>query len=246
MNSDLSLLIRDKYDGDASNVTDEDRERLARGEPLAYVIGWIPFLGLRIGLSSKPLIPRPETEWWTEELIAHLKKRFGDEPFTLLDLCAGSGAIGLSVLQALPHAHVSFGELVPEHADEIRQTLEVNNLDAHRANIRTGDLFEPFGEATFDVIVTNPPYIPSGRTLDASVTNFEPHVALTSGIDGLELIRLIAVEAPSHLNQHGELWMEADIENINQAAELLIQAGARETIIRTDLYDRPRIVLAYY
>jgi methylase of polypeptide subunit release factors len=69
MATDLDLLVRDKYDGDASRVTQEDRDRLDTGEPLAYVIGWAPFLNLRIDLSSRPLIPRPETEWWTELLI---------------------------------------------------------------------------------------------------------------------------------------------------------------------------------
>jgi methylase of polypeptide subunit release factors len=61
--TDLEYLVRDKYHGDASLITKEDTDRLASGEPLAYVIGWIPFLGLQIDLQSKPLIPRPETEW---------------------------------------------------------------------------------------------------------------------------------------------------------------------------------------
>ena len=73
MPNDRELLIRDKYEGDANADMNEDLARLAAGEPLAYVIGWIPFLGLRIYLDSKPLIPRPETEWWTEVLIKHLQ-----------------------------------------------------------------------------------------------------------------------------------------------------------------------------
>ncbi|MDB5189372.1 MAG: Release factor glutamine methyltransferase, partial [Parcubacteria group bacterium] len=85
---DIELLVRDKYpalkSSDASLYLNKevrkDIERLAAGEPLAYVIGWIPFLGLEIGLASKPLIPRPETEWWTELLVEHLLERFGDAP----------------------------------------------------------------------------------------------------------------------------------------------------------------------
>lgn len=246
MNSDQEHLIRDKYAGDASKVTAEDIERLAHGEPLAYVIGWIPFLGLRITLSSHPLIPRPETEWWTEELIQHLKEKWGDQPFSFLDLCAGSGAIGLSVLRAFPHAQVFFGELSPEHSDDIRHSLGVNGLDEHRAEIRSGDLFTPFTGMRFDSIACNPPYIPAGRTLDHSVTEFEPERALLSGPDGLELIRRIASETSEHLTQGGEIWLEADIENIEEAAALLRAGGAKSTIIRTDLYGRPRIVLAYY
>ena len=72
--ADFRSLIDDKYDGSTENrhLLRADIARLAAGEPLAYVIGWVPFLGLRIYLDSKPLIPRPETEWWTEELAAHL------------------------------------------------------------------------------------------------------------------------------------------------------------------------------
>jgi release factor glutamine methyltransferase len=244
--SDLDLLIRDKYDSDASRVTEEDTERLESGEPLAYVIGWAPFLGLNIHLDSHPLIPRPETEWWTERLIARLESRFNNAPFSILDLCAGSGAIGLSVLKEYALASVSFGELIPAHTAQIQTTLSGNALDVSRADIQTSDLFSAFGDRRWDVIATNPPYIPSTRTLDASVTTFEPSEALFAGSDGLELIRRIAEEATVHITPGGELWMEADISNITEAEQLLLQGGARRTEILNDLYDRPRVVVAYY
>jgi len=97
---EIGQLLRDKYGGDPKADLTQDIARLDAGEPLAYVIGWIPFLGLTIRLDSHPLIPRPETEWWTEELIAHLKDLFGDTPFRLLDMCAGSGAIGFKCFKA--------------------------------------------------------------------------------------------------------------------------------------------------
>lgn len=243
--TDLELLIRDKYDGDRTVDLAEDRTRLSEGEPLAYVIGWMPFMGLRIHLDSKPLIPRPETEWWTEELIAHLKERFGNEPFELLDLCAGSGAIGLSALAHLPAARVTFSDIVPEHAALIGKNLEENGIDSSRASIHTSDLFEAI-EGHFHVIATNPPYVPSGRVLDASVTGFEPAVALYSDTDGLGLIRRIATEAPAHMHPNGELWMECDIDNIEEAHAFLLSGGVRDAEIRNDPYGRPRIVVGYY
>lgn len=243
--SDQEHLIRDKYHGDRAADLTEDLARLAAGEPLAYVIGWVPFLGRRIMLGSKPLIPRPETEWWAEMLVAHLRTRFGDEPFTLLDLCAGSGAIGIAVLAALPHARVSFGELVPEHARQIRANLRENGIDEGRACVRESDLFDAFDER-FDVIAVNPPYIPNGRTLDTSVTLYEPVEALFSGADGLDLIRRIANEAAMHLYPGGALWMECDIENVEEARALLAAGGAVQADIRTDPYGRPRIVVADY
>ncbi len=251
MASDLELLVRDKYDGDASRVSEEDTTRLAAGEPLAYVIGWQPFLGLRIGLDSKPLIPRPETEWWTELLIAHLREKFGDQPLAFLDLCAGSGAIGLSLLKSFPNARVSFGELKAEHCEQIRKNIELNGLDAARADIRESDLFAAFLQADgapmrFDVIATNPPYIPENRELDDSVAKYEPHEALFSGSDGLDLITRIANEAGAHLVSGGELWMECDSSNARSAQQLLADAGATRARLLDDLYGRPRLLVAYY
>ncbi|MDB5195071.1 MAG: Protein-N(5)-glutamine methyltransferase PrmC [Parcubacteria group bacterium] len=243
---ELMHLIRDKYHGNAQADVSEDMKRLAAGEPLAYVIGWIHFLGLDIFLDSKPLIPRPETEWWTELLIEHLKVRFAGAPFTLLDLCAGSGAVGLAILAACPNAHVFFGELHEPHAKLIEKNIDENNLDGTRAVVRTGDLFAPFLHDTFDIIAANPPYIPQARALEKSVIDFEPAEALFAGTDGLDLIRRVATHSPHHLPAGGELWMECDTSHAGQAAELLREQGAREATIRTDLYGRERLVLAYY
>lgn len=239
---DLELLARDKYDGDASRITETDRERLAVGEPLAYVIGWIPFQGLRIDLAAHPLIPRPETEWWTGELI----ERIGDRALSVLDLCAGSGAIGLAILKHCPNARVSFSDSISAYADLIARSIEVNGLDASRATIRTGDLLTPFPHESFDIIATNPPYIPETRELPSEVSVYEPPAALYAGTDGLAVIRRIAKNALHHLATHGEVWLEADVENIHEAAAELMLRGATRTAIKTDLFGRERIVLAYY
>ncbi len=243
---EIGQLLRDKYGGDPKADLTQDIARLDAGEPLAYVIGWIPFLGLTIRLDSHPLIPRPETEWWTEELIAHLKDLFGDTPFRLLDMCAGSGAIGLSVLKHLPHSHVSFGELVPEHAALIGANLKENHIGPARADIRSGDLFAPFAGERFSIIVSNPPYVPSERTLEKSVTFYEPASALYAGTEGLEIIERIAREAPSYIQTPGELWVEADISNVAQTGILLKEHGATRLDLRNDQYGRPRLVVGYY
>jgi release factor glutamine methyltransferase len=244
--TDLEYLVRDKYHGDASLITTKDTDRLASGEPLAYVIGWIPFLGLQIDLQSKPLIPRPETEWWTELLISHIQKTHGDDPVTILDLCAGSGAIGLALLNALPTAQVYFIEHDDRHLQTIQTNMTRNDLDPLRAHLFSGDLFENVPELQFDVIACNPPYIPSTRSLETAVTAFEPSGALYSGTDGLNIIRRIANEVPAHLKSGGSLWLEADIDNIEEAKTLLLSHGAQSAVIQNDLYGRPRLVIAYY
>jgi release factor glutamine methyltransferase len=224
----------------------EDLIRLASGEPLAYVIGWIPFLGLSLRLDSHPLIPRPETEWWTEVLITHIREEYGNTPIRVLDLCAGSGAIGLAVLQALESAHVSFAELSPVHTALIAMNLDENRLDRDRADIRSGDLFAPFLSERFTIIATNPPYIPEDRELEPSVMQYEPHEALFAGGDGLSIIRRIVAEAPDHLLPGGELWMECDTSNAEQAGSLMRERGFSSVEIRNDHYGRPRIVVGYF
>lgn len=245
---DEQRLLDEKYGGARTAAYEADRKRLARGEPLAYVIGWQPFLGLKIYLDSKPLIPRPETEWWTENL---LQKRSGgggssELPTELrfLDLCAGSGAIGCAALAHVPNAQVFFGDIDPAHEATIRKNIRENGLDESRADVRIGDLFEPFPSMTFDVIAANPPYVPASRALPKSVSRYEPPEALYAGKDGLAVIRRIAKELHAHLAADGVAWVECDSEHASEARELFAGEG-RSAKIRTDQYDVPRLIVVH-
>lgn len=242
MTKDEQWLLDEKYGGEATPEYEADRKRLAGGEPLGYVIGSQPFLGLKISLDSKPLIPRVETEWWTEQLLASTAE---NAPLTFLDLCAGSGAIGCAALARLPKAQVYFGELDPAHEATIRKNIQQNNLDESRATIRIGDLFEPFADMQFDVIATNPPYIPVGREIAASVADYEPELALYGGTDGLEVIRRIAEGLPKHLAKGGVAWIECDSEHASEACSLFSSPGLAAEI-RTDQYSQPRILVVSF
>lgn len=241
---DIEALIQDKYAGDRSVDLTEDLARIASGEPLAYVIGWIPFLGTTIDLASHPLIPRVETEWWTEQLISHLKERFGEMPFTLLDLCAGSGAIGIAVMKHMPNAVVTFAELKAEHAVGIEKSALQSG--AGMPDVLLGNLFEPVEGQSFDIIATNPPYVPDARPLPESVVGYEPKEALYAGVDGLTLIRRIAREARAYVKSGGEIWAECDTTHIDEAHLLFLQGGASTATINEDQYGRPRFVVSYY
>ncbi|MDO8624126.1 MAG: methyltransferase [bacterium] len=227
-------------------------------EPEAYKIGWVPFLGLKIWLDSRPLIPRPETEWWTElfcEEVGSVTKKVwpdsdgrpedflrGAPHLRVLDLCAGSGAIGCAVLKHCPNATVYFGEIDPAHKATILKNIRENNLDESRAEVRIGDLFEPFDEMQFDFIAANPPYVPEGRALPASVENFEPARALRAGADGLAVIRRIAAELSKYLAPSGQAWVECDSPSAEAASGLFAAQGLKAEI-RNDQYDRPRIIV---
>lgn len=254
---DEQWLLEEKYFGKETAAFVADKHRLASGEPVAYVIGWQPFLGLKIYLDSKPLIPRPETEWWVEELIAVMRKVWpnkvrrsedfskGGNEFRFLDLCAGSGAVGCAALAKLQDAYVYFGEIDPEHEATILKNVRENGLDEPRADIRIGDLFEPFDNLKFDVIAANPPYIPTDRTLPASVTNYEPTRALRAGKGGLDVIRRIAKELPKYLAEKGMAWIECDSATA-EAAAALFRSQNFHVEIRTDQYGKPRVLVVSF
>ncbi|MFN3187992.1 MAG: N5-glutamine methyltransferase family protein [Candidatus Paceibacteria bacterium] len=135
---EITWLLKEKYDGVESEAFMADCQRLAVGEPLGYVIGYVPFLDCEIWLDSCPLIPRAETEFWVEKAISSIKTRAEgspsplseEEPFALrvLDLCAGSGAIGVAVVKAVPEAHVTFAEIDEAHLPTIQKNLNYNLL----------------------------------------------------------------------------------------------------------------------
>ena len=259
---DEQWLLDEKYAGNEREDYKADVMRLAKGEPLAYVIGHQPFLGLKIYLDSHPLIPRPETEWWAEQLLRGATESFSvvrlglaaqsatendsvAKPLKVLDLCAGSGAIGCAALARLRQARVYFGEIDPTHEATILKNIHENNLDSARAHIGIGDLFEPFDDLKFDIIAINPPYIPSGRELPPSVINHEPALALFAGEDGLDLIRRISKELTHHLAEGGTAWIECDSAHAVPACALFIKQGFKAQI-RTDQYGAERIIVVSF
>lgn len=181
--------------------------------PEAYTIGWVPFIHTKIWLDSKPLIPRPETEYWVFEAIKELRSANRKE-LKILDLCAGSGAIGVAVAQEIPHATVDFVEIDKAHHETIRKNIKENGIEENRIRIFGGDLFEQVQDS-YDVIFSNPPYIDMslGR-VEQSVLNHEPHLALDGGKEGTEILARIIEAAPAHLRHGGYLYLEHEPEQV--------------------------------
>lgn len=213
MTREEQWILDEKYSGMESEAFRVDCVRLQNGEPLAYIIGSIPFLNTTIHLDSHPLIPRPETEFWVEKAIAQIQSRVDSQKsyIEVLDLCAGSGCIGIAVAKAIPCVHMDFIEIDPTHKNTIEKNCFENNIAKERYTILNGDLFatQPAFTKKFDYILTNPPYIDSeAKTVDESVTSFEPHGALFGGKKGLELIERIIVNAKKYLTPQGVLYIE--------------------------------------
>lgn len=212
MEQAIAWLLKDKYNGVASPAFERDLKRLYAGEPLAYIIGWTPFLNTTIFLDSHPLIPRPETEFWVAQVITEIQKQ-GKENIKVLDLCAGSGCIGIAMMRAFPKASVHFAELDERHHTTIIKNIHKNNLENQSYAIFGGNLFEHITD-TYDIILTNPPYIDPNRSdrIDDSVLTHEPHQALFGGYKGMELITEIITTAPHFLNPRGVMYIEHEPE----------------------------------
>lgn len=217
-------LLVEKYNGEKSAAFFADAALLEAGVPLAYLIGSIPFLNTTIHLDTHPLIPRPETEFWVEKAIAAIRDYATTHPIHILDLCAGSGAIGVAMAKALPSSLVDFAELDSTHLPTIAKNCRENGITPERVHIYASNLFSrATGEALprYDLIVSNPPYIDQslGRTAESVVTH-EPALALWGGEAGLELIAKIIKEAPLHLKPGGQLWFEHEPEQTGALARL--------------------------
>lgn len=213
MTQEEEWLLKEKYNGQNSEMFLADCNRLKEGEPLAYLIGSIPFLNTTIHLDSKPLIPRTETEFWVEHIIQNMANSCKGKAFArVLDLCAGSGCIGVAVLKNVPNATVDFAEIDGAHHETIRKNILENNIDISRSKIFGGDLFENVTEK-YDYILTNPPYIdPEHNQTDENVKKFEPSLSLYAENTGLEIIFRIIDQAPKFLTSEGILVIEHDPE----------------------------------
>lgn len=242
MERDEKWLLNEKYGGAESEAFRADLKRLAAGEPLAYVIGYVPFLGCRISLDSRPLIPRAETEYWAEKAIRAIKKAgaASPRPLRLLDLCAGSGCVGVAVAKAAPMALVDFAEIDERHHPTIGQNLKENGIAADRTRIFGGDLWESIADQ-YDFILANPPYIdPSVDRTEKSVKAYEPHLALYGGSGGLEIIERIVMALPHYLAPGGQCWLEHEPEQSAAIKELASAAGLNRVETFPDQYGASR------
>ncbi len=239
-NQEIEWLLREKYNGEKGDAFFADCARLEAGEPLAYLIGSIPFLDTTIHLDSHPLIPRPETEYWVEKAITEIESQSSrrdlvvrglasNEPLCwVLDLCAGSGAIGVAVAKAIPEASVTFAEIDQSHLPTIEKNLTQNLSTGRKVlreqyNIVASDLFSEV-TGTFDFILTNPPYIDKAAdTVADSVVSHEPHLALFGGADGMEIIERIIAGARAKLALQGQLWIEHEPFQCEAIAALAAQ-----------------------
>lgn len=194
-------------------------ERLT-GRPLWYIVGDTDFCGYKIKVDERVLIPRPETEDLAMMVVSMVKT--GRK---VLDLCTGSGAIAIAVAKELEKKNI-YAEITASDISEDALTLAKENAELNGASVQfiQSDLFEKL-EGEYDIVVSNPPYIPTAtvQTLQREVRDFEPHLALDGGEDGLDIYRKIARQAAAHIRAGGTLVMEVGEGEATDVAKLFPQ-----------------------
>ncbi len=201
-----------------------DLDRIFAKEPVDYIIGFKEFLGCKIDLSLKPLIPRPETEYWVQNCINELQSTVHRPLSTILDLCCGSGCIGIALLSKLSNIHITFADISENALEQTKVNLsrhveysetsisqETRNEKLEKSTFKNyeiiqSDLFKNLKGKKFDYIFCNPPYVPP-QEIKGNLLH-EPKLALDGKKDGLEIIYKILSEFQPYLKPNGKLFLE--------------------------------------
>ncbi|MCL2215489.1 MAG: peptide chain release factor N(5)-glutamine methyltransferase [Defluviitaleaceae bacterium] len=225
-------------------------ERRNQNEPLQYIIGKWDFMGLEFNVDKRALIPRPETELLVEEVLKFIKSRRNNvnfSPLRVLDVCTGSGCIALAIVcltDAKTVASVTATDISRDALALAEENANKLNIPPGRVNFIESDLVERLlncGNDKFDIVISNPPYILHNDMagLSQDVRDFEPHLALDGGVDGLDIYRRLIPQSKKILRPGGGLFLEIGPV---QVADLLSDAGFFDIAIKRDYAGLDRIV----
>ena len=219
-------------------------EKRANGYPIQYIMKEKEFMGLDFYIEEGVLIPRPDTEILVEYIIKYIEEKYKDRPVEVVDLGTGSGAIGISIAYYRKNAMV-YG------VDSMDIPLKVAHINKDKykldnVKIIRSDLFQNMNkEQKFDIIASNPPYIPKGdlESLQAEVKDYEPMTALDGGEDGFDFYRRIIPDSKKHLKDQGLLIFEIGYDQGPKLQKMMEEEGFKNIKILKDLQGLDRVVL---
>lgn len=248
MTQEQVLSRRDMYmDEKICREMDDALQRLLNGEPLPYVLGRWDFYGLELIVTPDVLIPRDDTCAVTA--LAIQQSLFLDSKPRILDLCTGSGCIGLAVASRVKDAKVTLADLSQDALAVAKQNIVLHHLTSRVSCVKVNAMEQPpafLGK--FDLIVSNPPYVTTREMLELphSVADFEPHMALHGGEDGLAFYRAIAANYGKALKPGGYLCFEFGMGQGDDVCAILEANGYTILERAKDYNDRERAVIARY
>ena len=228
-------------------------ELRAGGKPVQYIIGEQEFMGIPFKVNEDVLIPRQDTETLAEEVIREIKSRMSQKKmpgggYQIMDLCCGSGAIGISLCKYLTNVKVTATDISGKAIALAKENAENAGVGKSVKFIES-DLFSSLkkglGAAKFHIIVSNPPYIESNviPTLQREILEHEPLIALDGGVDGLDYYRRIIAGSPALLKPNGMLFLEIGYNQRETVCSLLEESGNFEKVkVLKDLSGHDRVV----
>ena len=247
---DQAEILRDgeMYVGDdVCNAMDAAVTRIQSGEPLAYILNQWEFYGLKLYVDSNVLIPRDDTCAVTA--LAIQKALFLEKGPRILDLCTGSGCIGLAIASRVKDARVTLADISKEALAVAKKNTVLNHMTGRVSCVQSDALGKPSAFlGKFDMIVSNPPYITTREMteLPLSVSQFEPHLALHGGTDGLDFYRSIVANYTEALKPGGYICFEFGMGQGDGVCRILEENGYTILERSRDYNDRERAVIAQY
>lgn len=207
-------------------------KRRAKGEPVQYIIGYQEFWSVKMMVDPSVLIPRPDTELLVEEGIKELNRSFSQtDMIEILDIGTGSGALAIAFATELKKAHVTAVDKSHKAVIMAEKNIEKQALSS-AITLTEGDLFDKLGGKTFHLILSNPPYIPTGELseLQPEIRDYEPLSALDGGIDGLDYFKIIIPDSDDYLKSGGWLMVEHGEGQSEQVQDIFKKSGFYESI----------------
>ena len=246
----VAELLRDSNLYTTQDVADKVEDYIRRrldGEPLAYITGSWEFYGIPLHITRDVLIPRMDTEIMIDAIRDLLTGRKMDA--RILDLCTGSGCIACAIAKELPATRTVAVDISPSALQVCRENAAAGRFNSRVLCMQAdAPATPPLGIGMFDVIVSNPPYIPSAEieTLDVSVRDYEPVWALDGGEDGLKFYRGIIKHWKTVLRPGGLIFFEVGEGQAAPVQDMLLSAGFSETATRTDSGGTERVVIGLF
>lgn len=239
----LIINKNDNVDINKENEYKEYIEKIIKGKPVQYITNNQEFMKLNFYVDENVLIPQPDTEILVEEVIKSIDIK---ENIEILDMCTGSGCIGISLAKNIENTKVTLVDISKE-AIEIAKKNAIQNGVENKVTFIQSDMFENV-KGKFDIIVSNPPYIKTDiiQTLDKQVQN-EPHIALDGGEDGLDFYKILINEAHKYLKKDGKIFLEIGYDQ-KQEVESLAKQSKHYKKIETikDLSQNDRVIILEY
>ncbi len=235
--TDLTDHINDEVDPEiVDKITTALQDYIVHGKPIAYSLQTTMFNGNILKIRPTVLPPRPETEAWTEILINTIKD-YGE--LKVLDLCCGTGAIGLSIKKALPHCQVTLADISKEAVLNTKENAEALGLDVQ---VVLSNLFDELVNTKYDVIVFNPPYVDENYPLDHNVSKYEPYNAIYAPNRGLWYYEAILSRISAHLRDKYLIMMEIGFNLGGEVCRMVKKFLGEDAQTLVDAHDLERVV----